>query len=207
MFVHNKYTIWYLELISTRLMLDRIKGADVYYENHHIIPKSLGGKNDKHNMILLTAKEHYIAHLLLTEMCLSDNDSRKMKYALQKMMFNPHTLHKYNSSQYELARIKNLKGLLGRKFSEEHKKKIALSNLGQKRSLETRKKISDHAKTRIGSKNPFYGKTHSIETKEKSRLTKQKNKKRWITNGIDNKFFPVSAEIPSGWQPGRIINY
>lgn len=37
----------------------------VYCEAHHIIPKCLGGSDDKTNIILLTAREHYIAHLLL----------------------------------------------------------------------------------------------------------------------------------------------
>lgn len=34
-------------------------------------------------------------------------------------------------------------------------------------SKEIRKKISDNAKTRIGDKNPFYGKHHTIESKKK----------------------------------------
>ena len=36
-----------------------------YSENHHIIPESLGGSNDKDNMVRLTGREHYVAHLLL----------------------------------------------------------------------------------------------------------------------------------------------
>lgn len=39
-----------------------------YYEIHHIVPKSLGGKDTKDNLVKLTAKEHYICHLLLTKM-------------------------------------------------------------------------------------------------------------------------------------------
>lgn len=36
-----------------------------YYELHHIIPKSLGGTNDKSNLVLLTPEEHYTAHYYL----------------------------------------------------------------------------------------------------------------------------------------------
>ena len=36
-----------------------------YKERHHVIPKCLGGTNDKNNLIDLYAKEHYIAHKLL----------------------------------------------------------------------------------------------------------------------------------------------
>lgn len=43
----------------------------VYYENHHIIPKCLCQnkiwKNFKNNLVLLTIKEHYICHILLTK--------------------------------------------------------------------------------------------------------------------------------------------
>ena len=36
-----------------------------YHEKHHILPKSCGGSNDKSNIVYLSAREHYIAHLLL----------------------------------------------------------------------------------------------------------------------------------------------
>lgn len=39
----------------------------VYYETHHIIPKCLGGSNETCNLVKLTAKEHFFAHLLLTK--------------------------------------------------------------------------------------------------------------------------------------------
>lgn len=38
---------------------------DCYFEKHHIIPKSMGGTDD--NIVNLTFKEHYIAHLLLAK--------------------------------------------------------------------------------------------------------------------------------------------
>ena len=36
-------------------------------EEHHIIPRCLGGSDDKSNLVKLTAKEHFICHLLLTK--------------------------------------------------------------------------------------------------------------------------------------------
>ena len=38
---------------------------DEYKEMHHIIPRCLGGTDAKDNLIALTAREHFIAHLLL----------------------------------------------------------------------------------------------------------------------------------------------
>ena len=43
------------------------KPPSEYCELHHIIPKCLGGENTKENLVLLTAREHYIAHLLLSK--------------------------------------------------------------------------------------------------------------------------------------------
>lgn len=39
----------------------------VYHEYHHIIPRCLGGTDDKYNLISLLPKEHFIAHKLLLE--------------------------------------------------------------------------------------------------------------------------------------------
>lgn len=39
-----------------------------YTENHHILPDCLGGLYTEDNMVRLTAKEHFICHLLLTKM-------------------------------------------------------------------------------------------------------------------------------------------
>jgi hypothetical protein len=36
-----------------------------YKEKHHIIPKCMGGTDDKHNLVFLTPEEHYVIHQLL----------------------------------------------------------------------------------------------------------------------------------------------
>lgn len=43
----------------------RKKSLDYYTEIHHIIPKCIGGTDDKDNLVLLTYREHVIAHMLL----------------------------------------------------------------------------------------------------------------------------------------------
>lgn len=42
--------------------------TDGYFECHHILPRSLGGNDNKENLVNLTAREHFICHLLLTKM-------------------------------------------------------------------------------------------------------------------------------------------
>lgn len=58
--------------------------------------------------------------------------------------------------------------------TEESRKKISEKAKGRKGTMlgrhltaEQRKKVSDFAKTRTGDKNPFFGKSHSEETKRK----------------------------------------
>ncbi len=55
-----------------------------YCEEHHIIPQSLGGNNQKENLVKLTAKEHFVCHLLLTKMT-SGQYKEKMIYAAWMM--------------------------------------------------------------------------------------------------------------------------
>lgn len=57
-----------------------------YTECHHILPKSLGGTNDKSNLVDLTAREHFICHLLLTKMYpVGTNEWHKMIKAFNAM--------------------------------------------------------------------------------------------------------------------------
>lgn len=92
----------YNSLVSNKA--DRRKGKDVYYESHHIIPKSLGGGNEKSNLALLTPREHFIAHKLLTKIY---PNSWKMKFALFMMAQEDTKAAKglfINSNTYEKLR-------------------------------------------------------------------------------------------------------
>lgn len=50
-------------------LIDRAKNRnlDGYSENHHIIPRCMGGNDASDNLVKLTAREHFIAHLLLVK--------------------------------------------------------------------------------------------------------------------------------------------
>ena len=58
------YSKIYYKIIENR----KNNPYDGYIESHHIVPKSLGGTDDKNNLVNLTAREHFICHLLLTKM-------------------------------------------------------------------------------------------------------------------------------------------
>ena len=46
----------------------KTKPEGLYTECHHIVPKCLGGGDDVDNLVYLTGRAHYIAHLLLSKL-------------------------------------------------------------------------------------------------------------------------------------------
>jgi hypothetical protein len=73
----------------------------VYYEQHHILPKCLGGNNEKNNLVLLTAKEHFVCHKLLTYIY---KGNRKIAQAFFYMSFNKKYDKFLSAKDYEYAR-------------------------------------------------------------------------------------------------------
>ena len=181
-----------------------------YTETHHIIPKCLGGTDDIDNLVELSAREHYIAHLLLVKLY---PDNRKVFHAAIMMTVDRYG-HRVNNKKYEWLKKRYnsydrrdiiQKSLLTKKkngtnkLSEETKRKISETkksqplelkqggrkNKGRKQSLEIRKKLSESHKGLVdGDKNPQYG-------------------KQWITNGKNNKMIFKTEVIPQGWVRGR----
>lgn len=78
------YSRIYNELINKRKQF--IVDDNIYSEKHHIIPKSLGGSDNISNIVKLTAREHYIAHMLLVEIHKNDKNSyAKMLHSFMYM--------------------------------------------------------------------------------------------------------------------------
>ena len=105
MFKSNKYTKWYNTIINFRKNNILLEDG----EKHHIIPQSLNGTDEVHNIVKLSYREHFICHLLLIKMCECKNHRYKMMWALHRLTFSKSILRSYH---YELARkihIKNLK--------------------------------------------------------------------------------------------------
>ena len=78
----------YMSIISKAIKENRSKDNNVYYELHHILPKSLFPlwKTKKSNLVLLTAREHFICHKLLTKIY----PSKAMYFALVSFIGNNH---------------------------------------------------------------------------------------------------------------------
>jgi hypothetical protein len=137
------------EKIYNQIVTYRQESCPVgYKEKHHILPKCMNGSNSKDNLVYLTSREHYVCHKLLTKF-VADQFKQKMIYAWHMMM----TVDKGNrklhisSHDYQILKIK-----------------ISAERLGKSLSAETKEKMSIKAQ---GKNNPFYGKRHTKETKDK----------------------------------------
>lgn len=58
----------YVKHYSALIQRARTRTLDATKEEHHVIPRCLGGKDCKKNLVALTPEEHYTAHLLLVRM-------------------------------------------------------------------------------------------------------------------------------------------
>lgn len=70
----------YDQLIQRAISRSKI---NEYYERHHILPKCLGGNNDRNNIVKLTYREHFLSHWLL---CKIHPDNYRLKAAFAKML-------------------------------------------------------------------------------------------------------------------------
>lgn len=95
-----------------------------YGEKHHVLPRCMGGSNAKDNIVLLTAKEHFIAHKLLVRMY---PNVRGVWYALIAMGRIPDFKSKIFASEREAAYAARR----GFKYSEESRKKMSAAKIGK----------------------------------------------------------------------------
>lgn len=100
------YKLHYNRLIKRAKSRD----LDCYKEKHHIIPKCMGGSDNKDNLVDLTPREHFIAHLLLTKIY---PDKISLANAIQMMCIQSPNQNRSMNRMY---------GWLKEKFSEAQSK-------------------------------------------------------------------------------------
>lgn len=102
----SKYSKLYYKITSNA----KQRITEGYTELHHIIPQSMGGSNDKENLVELTAREHFICHWLLIKMT-EGKDRSKMLYALNGMKAENRYQQRYHTKitarVYEKYRIEH----------------------------------------------------------------------------------------------------
>ncbi len=155
---------------------------DGYGEWHHIIPKSLGGSNAKANLVRLTAREHFIAHMLLARMTEGAN-RRKMLYALKRTVSSK--THTPNSRVFQRVReayaIAVSETLTGRSLTSEHRANIGRGQRGVQKTEAFKQQMSERlndeqrdAPRRAKIKAALTGGKRSEETKRKIAETRRR---------------------------------
>lgn len=150
---------------------------EIYTENHHIIPRSLGGTNCIDNLVTLTAREHYIVHLLLVYFT-EGQDRYKMLCAVRllandnKRNYNSRLYQKIKADYRDIMKLKmkgNVLGMLlkGRVGTFKNKKHTeGTKQILRERDykwLKGKKQSKKHIEKRCpwmfdSTKNPQYGK-------------------------------------------------
>lgn len=94
-FINNKYSKLYFKIIQSVTQ----KELTEYCENHHIIPKSLGGSDDKSNIIRFSARKHFLCHYLLTKMVKKNSNNYYKMVTAFNMMSIHSTENRYINSR------------------------------------------------------------------------------------------------------------
>jgi len=230
MFKDSKYTRIYFKIIKRRLE----SSYSGYVEKHHIIPKCLGGNDDISNIVSLSAREHFICHLLLTKM----TDYHKLKFALMMMTLSNgrHKRgYKITSGVYEYIKIQNSIASRERNYNRDYGnycgRKLYHNSLGEQRLLDPNIEdttgwvvgMTTNRKNSIGNSNRdrvyYYKDDHviAIKTGEEPPLGYKKGNPKADTSsfsglsGTNYYYNPETGfekrckECPSGWLKGRSV--
>ena len=177
-----KYDDFISNILNTR---GRFACGEEYHERHHIVPRCLGGTDDKENLIDLYAREHFEAHRLLA---LENPENNGLIYAWHRMSCQgTEQMERYQLTGEEYEELKKafsqmrrqestgvkqspetiekrVSKLRGRKMPEHVKKIIQECHTGKTVSAETREKLSKALK---GRESPLKG----VKQTEQQRLS------------------------------------
>jgi len=201
-FANNKYSKWYNNIIKNA----KTRHITGYVEKHHILPRSLGGSDLKSNIVSLSAREHFVCHMLLTKIT-SGHDQVLMKFALGKFIQTaPGQERSFTSWEYNKIREAISQARIGRKHSDDTRKKMSAKRKGRApwnkgikqgpHSEESNKKRSETlagkkkpegfglkiSQAKKGHKSGMTGKKHSEETIQKMKESASMRKKNKLDN-------------------------
>lgn len=161
----------YYSIIENRKLNELSK--EVYGEIHHITPRCLEGDDNEENLIRLTAREHFICHLLLSEMFPKESPEwYKMNHALHMMCTSsPNQRRYFNNRLYELKRIDFSKTMSWAQSGEKN------SQYGKPKSEETKLKIKTTLNKRLGNED-------NLNKKERRKIKRQEEIINYTYGGV-----------------------
>lgn len=117
----------------------------VYSERHHVVPRCLGGGDDKSNIVRLTAEEHYVAHQLLVKL---HPGHHGLLFAASAMTLDGKAKRPRNKLYGWLRRLSSIAfsgdrhPMFGTHPSSETLAKLSAARRGRRHSAETLAKMS-----------------------------------------------------------------
>lgn len=156
-----------------------------YSESHHVVPRCMGGGDERENLVRLRPEEHLVAHELLVFIYPTHS---KLIYSLLAMTMNiggrlnnkmfgwmrRRVAKEISKAKTGVARPREMMEKIwrlnvGRKAPLEEIQRMKAAMTGRTLSAAHRENLSAAWQSRT-NKTPMAGKTHSPETKEKMRL-------------------------------------
>jgi len=163
---------------------DRV--LDGYTERHHIVPKCMGGGDDPSNISILTAREHYVAHLLLVKIY---PHNRKLIFAAHRMTSGKQK-ERTGNILYAWLREKHAKNMsvlykgktyeerYGKEYADAIKAKRSASLKGKPKSEAHREALKEAWKSRVITDNArkIFGENARLLSQNKIARQKQAEK-------------------------------
>jgi hypothetical protein len=203
------------------LLIDRAKSRKLYEnkETHHIVPRCMGGTNDKSNLVDLTTEEHYVTHQILIKiypnipalifaahMMTAGRNSNKTYGWLRRL--HVEALRKINTGRKvsDETRAKmslSKKGKIGKKHTIESKEKISKTSSERRHAAETKQKIADANIGSVRTEETKMKISLSLTGKEKSEQAK-KNMRKPKQNYISKKGVPTGVATTGCFEKGNM---
>ena len=186
-----KYLNLYIRIIDRCKTMTDEELSDTY-ERHHILPKCMGGTNDKENLVKMPVRYHIMAHIILVEAYPNnykllhplnflfgkkDSKSKNIRDHHNILMkhFSTRTVALVKENQLRIFRSKEYRdsisgknspnyGKPGKPMSEEQKAMVSKRHKGMKVDPEKIKHWDKHH--RKGKDNPRFGTTLPEEQKK-----------------------------------------
>lgn len=201
------------------------KTINEYAESHHIIPKSHGGSDDESNLVKLTAREHFIAHLMLVK--IHPNSLAMVKAAMFMCTYSFTNEYRMNNRRYGWLREKFSKRISESQTGEGNSQfgTVWVTNFKEKKSFKVKKTDLDSIlennnikQIRVIKFDKYddYGNLKKLEKsnkkRDKTKLKKVKLKKVWISN-LDKRISikvlesDLNEYLKQGFINKRILNF
>lgn len=156
-----------MSLIKYNLLINSAKSrksVDSYYEIHHIIPRCLGGDDSEDNLVKLTAKEHYLAHMFLAKEYPDNKSLQNAWWIMCTAKDSSGRDYTISAEEFEEARIA---------ASEAHKARWAVPEFREKVSGSIKKAYSNPVLRKLKSdKALIVQNTESVKIKKSNSLKK-----------------------------------